>query len=125
MVTGKLLFPIDGDVKYKAIEDLIVNPAYVEHQLRRAKGTVSEDAHDLLSSMLKHDPKERISAKEALRHPFLQRHHAGTKLNEGVQEHLPTQGKPSFDLDVVQKMEDFAMQPQLKRAGRIALAHLI
>jgi calcium-dependent protein kinase len=114
------LFPIDADVPYKAYKELIANPAYVEKQLKRIKDTVSADAFDLLSRMLRTDPKERISAKEALVHPFLRRFFSDTDASN-----IPEEVAQVFDLDIVYKMEEFARQPQLKRAGMIALAHLI
>jgi len=38
--------------------------------------TVSKDAKDLVSSMLKYDPKQRLSAKDCLAHPWIKKYDA-------------------------------------------------
>lgn len=37
-------------------------------------GTVSKDAKDFVSSMLKYDPKSRLSAKDCLTHPWIKKY---------------------------------------------------
>lgn len=73
LLVGDLLFPIESHVLYKDYVKMIGGPVYVKMRLRRIKDTVSADAHDLLSRMLQTDPMARISAKDALLHPFFQR----------------------------------------------------
>jgi calcium-dependent protein kinase len=120
MVSGSLLFPIESHVLYKQYVRLIGDPEYMERRLRRIRGDVSKDVHDLLSRMLEVDPQKRITAQEALSHPFFQESNRDTGCDD-----ISGIGARLFDLDVIEKMEKFVMQPQLKRAGMIAVAHLI
>lgn len=66
LLCGKL--PFDGDDHNEIIRstiqaDLKVHPAIW--------GKLSEDAKSLITSLLNKNPKERITAREALKHPFL------------------------------------------------------
>jgi calcium-dependent protein kinase len=112
MLTGDILFPHDSEATCKK---LITNPAYLKRRLREIRGTVHRDEHDILSRMLEADPQKRISAKEALLHPYSMR----------TYESEAALSASSFDMEVVQKMENFVKQPELKRAAMIVVAHLI
>merc|ERR1712194_262759 len=53
----------------------ILDPAYLENELKTKLLTdkhiyLSKEAKDILSLMLKRNPDERITAAEALKHPF-------------------------------------------------------
>lgn len=53
--------------------------------------TMSQPAIDLLEKLLKFDPTQRISADEALRHPYFTTSHALQQLGNGNQvQHQPT-----------------------------------
>lgn len=69
ILCGKL--PFDG-----ANHDDIVN-ATIKAEIRVSPGVwnaLSEDARDIIKKLLHKDPKERISARAALRHPFVVLH---------------------------------------------------
>lgn len=51
-------------------------------------GKVSEEAIDLINKMLTYDPKQRISAKDALNHTFIQKNSSNVPLNEKVLNNL-------------------------------------
>eukprot|EP00596_Hydrurales_sp_CCMP1899_P003635 CAMPEP_0119047024 /NCGR_PEP_ID=MMETSP1177-20130426/50489_1 /TAXON_ID=2985 /ORGANISM="Ochromonas sp, Strain CCMP1899" /LENGTH=819 /DNA_ID=CAMNT_0007020999 /DNA_START=459 /DNA_END=2918 /DNA_ORIENTATION=- len=80
LLCGKL--PFDGDDHNEIIRstiqaDLKVNPA--------VWGKLSEESKTLMTSLLNKSPKERISARDALRHPFILNfnpHRRMTILNE-------------------------------------------
>jgi serine/threonine protein kinase len=61
--------------------------------------TASEAAKDLISKMLKFDPLERITAEEALTHPYLKEYH------EYFEEDFPPKTE-RFD----QSFEDSALE---------------
>jgi calcium/calmodulin-dependent protein kinase I len=66
VLCGKL--PFDGDdhneiIRSTILGELKVNPAIWSK--------LSEDARSLITALLNKSPKERISAKDALRHPFI------------------------------------------------------
>ncbi|KAI0984835.1 hypothetical protein GJ496_004613 [Pomphorhynchus laevis] len=44
-------------------------------------GNYSEEARDFISNLLTKDPNKRMSAQEALNHPWLQMMHSGSKIN--------------------------------------------
>lgn len=69
ILCGKL--PFDG-----ANHDEIIN-ATIKAEIKVASAVwaaLSEDARDIIKKMLHKDPKERISARAALRHPFVIKH---------------------------------------------------
>lgn len=72
MLTGESLLPCDVSSIAQARECL-KDPTYVQQRLRATPGAlaISEPALDLLQHMLRHDPTERITANEALSHPFV------------------------------------------------------
>jgi hypothetical protein len=51
---------------FKRICRKILEPAYAD-QLER----IPEEGYDLLTALFALDPRERISARDALKHPFL------------------------------------------------------
>lgn len=72
MLTGESFLPSDVSSIAQARECLR-DPTYVQQRLRATPGAlaISEPALDLLQQMLRHDPSERITASEALSHPFV------------------------------------------------------
>ena len=71
MLLGTALFSQrDPDLAQRQIRDKNhLAKAFHKHKNRIVK--ISPDARDLLTKMLHHDPRKRIGAREALRHPFV------------------------------------------------------
>mmetsp|Transcript_1367 Transcript_1367/g.3950 ORF Transcript_1367/g.3950 Transcript_1367/m.3950 type:complete len:583 (+) Transcript_1367:79-1827(+) len=74
--------------------------------------TVSESAKDLLRGLLDKDPDNRLSATEALKHPWLHRSGSST----GARKRAPLASS------VVQRLQRSALQPKLKREALKAVA---
>lgn len=87
-------------VKSQAAREAIMNMApHAGTPFNKLFPTASPEALDLIEKMLKFDPKDRITAEEALKHPYLKDYH------EFVDEDFPKVEK-KFD----QSFEDQAMQ---------------
>ena len=69
VLCGKL--PFDGDDHNEIIKSTINGEMKVGASVW---GKLSEDAKDMIKSLLNKNPKERITAKDALRHPFIVSH---------------------------------------------------
>lgn len=118
MLTGEPLFPLTDDAKAML---QIKNPNHIKKKLRSHRKLLSKEAIHILEAMLNHSPMKRITATEALAHPFVMKTYMGT---DGVHS--------VFDDDKILKMEDvlfkmrkFAELPLLKRSALIVLAHLV
>ncbi|CAK8987373.1 Calcium-dependent protein kinase 3 (Calcium-dependent protein kinase isoform CDPK6) (AtCDPK6), partial [Durusdinium trenchii] len=116
-LTGLMLLPKDDDRK----KHLLGKKAYVEKKLEKCtqlqKRACSAQARDLLRMMLKYDPAERISASEALSHPFILKH---------CHEYLGGAVAATTQLDetVIDKLRSFAKAPRLKKVAQLFMAHL-
>eukprot|EP00913_Durusdinium_trenchii_P023540 g22117.t1 len=112
-----MLLPKDDDRK----KHLLGKKAYVEKKLEKCtqlqKRACSAQAQDLLRMMLKYDPAERISASEALSHPFILKH---------CHEYLGGAVAATTQLDetVIDKLRSFAKAPRLKKVAQLFMAHL-
>jgi len=77
MLLGSALFSQrDPDLAERQIRD----PNHLKKALNKHKNKlikISSDARDLLGKMLAHDPRRRISAKQALSHPFVLKSYSG------------------------------------------------
>jgi hypothetical protein len=91
ILCGKL--PFDG-----GSHDEIIN-ATIKAEIRVSPAVwnaLSEDARDIIKKMLHKDPKERISARAALRHPFIIKHCPHQhKSNRSSRRSTPTPRVPS------------------------------
>ena len=76
MLTG--IIPYDGENDYEVLKQIRSDSEIFE---KPEFETVSDDAQDLLRRMLRRNDIERISAKEALRHPWLNKFHWQTIIN--------------------------------------------
>merc|ERR1719247_304595 len=99
-----------------------MDPEYVRRRLDSCRHlrarSLTQDAQDFLLHLLEYDPRKRITAHEALLHPFIQAQW-GKSLG---QTDIPWKGK--FDKGVVDKLREFAESPRLKKAALLVLAHL-
>ena len=64
--------PFDGDTRRQMI-DSIMRCQYSYSEENTAWKTVSQDAKNFIDALLKMDPKERLTARRALRHPWLRK----------------------------------------------------
>merc|ERR1712178_608846 len=99
----------------------IKNPNHVRKKLRNHRKLLSKDAIHILEAMLNHSPTKRITATEALAHPFVMKTYMGNDGAHSVYDDnkiLPME-------DVLFKMRKFAELPLLKRSALIVLAHLV
>jgi len=116
-LTGLMLLPKDDDRK----KHLLGKRAYVEKKLEKCtqlkKRECSEQARHLLGMMLKYDPLERISASEALSHPFILKY---------CHEFLggAVTAETQMDEAIVDKLRRFAKAPRLKKVAQLLMAHL-
>ena len=51
----------------------IMDVDYLPPTIKDSKERVSDDAADLISKLIVYDPNERLSAKQALQHPWIQK----------------------------------------------------
>lgn len=116
-LTGLMLLPKDDDRK----KHLLGKKAYVERKLEKCtqlqKRDCSEQARNLLGMMLKYEPAERISASEALSHPFILKH---------CHEYLggAVEAETQLDETIIEKLRRFAKAPRLKKVAQLFMAHL-
>lgn len=72
LLTGESFLP--GDVSCIAeARTYLHNPAFVRERLRASPGAlaISDSARDLLEQLLRYDPTERVTSRQALSHPFI------------------------------------------------------
>lgn len=100
---------------------LLAKSGYVERKLQKCprlqKRACSEQAKDLLTRMLRYEAGQRITASEALSHPFILKY---------CHSHLGEVQHSSFELDpsLVDRLRLFAKAPRLKKVARLFMAHL-
>mmetsp|Transcript_62645 Transcript_62645/g.149426 ORF Transcript_62645/g.149426 Transcript_62645/m.149426 type:complete len:622 (+) Transcript_62645:80-1945(+) len=114
-LTGMTLLPKDDDKKREKLE----NANFVEKKLQQCKALerrqVSPQAKDLLERALRYEPEARITATEALAHPFILMYS-----HDYIGE--PFKGA-SFDKRVVLKLRRFASFPSLKKVALLTMTH--
>ena len=88
-----------------------------KHQFKEDDfGHVSEDAKDLINRLLERDPKKRITAREALMHPFIVSHSFG----------LPsTTAKKPFSRETAKNLKMFYGSNKFIKMARLQLAKLL
>eukprot|EP00931_Biecheleriopsis_adriatica_P065907 TRINITY_DN40358_c0_g1_i1.p1 TRINITY_DN40358_c0_g1~~TRINITY_DN40358_c0_g1_i1.p1 ORF type:complete len:349 (+),score=64.13 TRINITY_DN40358_c0_g1_i1:120-1166(+) len=61
----------NGELQKKAAQERLLDPQYINLRVQSACSRVPPDAGDLLREMLEQDPRIRITAAEALKHPYI------------------------------------------------------
>jgi len=114
-LTGMTLLPKDDDKKREKLE----KSTFVEKKLQNCKALekreTSAHATDLLNRTLRYAPEERITATEALQHPFIVSYS-----HDYIGE--PFEGCV-FDHRIVQKLRRFASWPSLKKVALLTMTH--
>ncbi|CAD7971870.1 unnamed protein product [Amoebophrya sp. A25] len=124
LLMGEPLFTHDCDI---LCERQILDPRYLDKEWKKTIPLLSPEAVDLLQRMLTRDPAERLTAAEALRHPFILDSYSPDDYTElsypppgGMAKALAS----TFDTNCVQKMAEYVQMPALKRVGLFVFAHL-
>jgi len=111
MLTGEPLLTEGSEILELKDEQAVAKRLRACVAFRRA----SAEVKDLVSRMLEWNEDKRISAEDALQHPFIRsRRHAG------VESHFPW----DFDKQLPEKMVRFAQAPLLRQTGLLCLVHL-
>jgi len=111
MLTGEPLL-----TEGKEIQQL-KDETYVTQRLRNSTSLKrhSLELRELLCRMLERDPRQRITAEEALLHSSITAH-----WSDGVEEKF----EYSFDKELPRKMARFAKAPLLQQTAQLCLVHL-
>lgn len=123
MLTLDTLLPDEED----DVKKLLAKPKHVERQVKECPvlkdRKLSKDARNFLNRLLTYDAQKRITAEEALQHPFIQKH-AGAQL--GLDKTHDKTPMPRHICDsMVAKMEAYAKASPLERIALLAVAHTI
>jgi len=121
MLTGRTLIPMD--LKSREIEELLRDEARIQREIKTYTSDLSPECQNLLGEMLKHNPKKRITAQEALQHPLILSSYCKADYEVEIVKGKERMVK-SIDDDAVRKLEHFGRLPMLKRAFLLLLAHI-
>jgi len=116
-LTGVMLLPKDDEKKMACHR----KGTYVQRQLQRSerlqKRAVSAQARDMLERLLQHDPAKRLTAPEALSHPFIRQY---------CHDYLgpPFTIRDEFDGDILGKLRRYGKAPRLQKVAYLMMAHL-
>jgi len=117
MLSLETLLP-DGEDE---VRKLLSKPKYVEHKIKQCKvlkeRKLSKDARNFLNRLLAYDPDKRLTAEEALQHPFI--------ALCGAHDLHTTQTPRKINSANLRKMMAFAEAPPLKRIALLAISHTI
>ncbi|CAE7232397.1 CPK2 [Symbiodinium natans] len=116
-LTGLMLLPKDDERK----KHLLGKKGYVDRKLGKCsqlqKRSCSEQARSLLQSMLQYEPSHRITASEALSHPFILKY-CHFYLGGAVE------AKTALEPGIIDRLRRFAKAPRLKKVALLFMAHL-
>ncbi|CAE7434394.1 CPK3 [Symbiodinium natans] len=127
LLTGKPFFPPmmgDDDIKI-----LAKDRKWVRNRLRVLRDSgLSKEAIDLVSRLMRHDRHLRLTAREALQHPFFTLH-SEKEAAEALRKHNPEYAELDREAqeildNLVEHFTDFAAQPVLIRAAVLLMAHV-
>lgn len=118
------LEPLLPDEKEDVMK-LLAKPKYVADKIKACKvlkqRQLSKDARDFLNRLLTYDPKKRISADEALHHPFIENsENRVLDTMQRVKKIISANGS-----GILSNMEAFAKASALERIARLAIASTI
>ncbi|CAE8742738.1 unnamed protein product [Polarella glacialis] len=116
-LTGMMLLPKDDERKKCCLRKKGFVQRKIQNCAQLQKRGCSEQARDLLGKMLKLEPLQRITASEALSHPFIL-NHCHLYLGEPFETNI------ELDPDLVGKLRRYAKAPRLKKVSLLFMAHL-
>eukprot|EP00397_Hematodinium_sp_SG-2012_P020243 GEMP01020846.1.p1 GENE.GEMP01020846.1~~GEMP01020846.1.p1 ORF type:complete len:577 (+),score=156.11 GEMP01020846.1:189-1919(+) len=125
LLTAHPLLPLD--VPQKKVDQLTKDGKYVARQLRTHANRISPEARDLLVQMLQADPKDRVTAQQALQHPFILSiidPIDDTEVSIGALGRRRQSSTKEEYKKVAVMLENYASLPMLKRASLLILAHV-
>ena len=88
---------------------------------RSSTGAVSIEARDFVSALLQRDPAARLSASQAMRHPWLKGVGSGAVTPPSRWRRRAAPHKEQFE-GVARRIKEFSALPQVKRTILAALA---
>jgi len=119
MVTQRSLCPMDA--ADEEVQELVESRLWIKKKLDWASYTdVSPECMDLLGKMLRSDRHMRITAAEALNHPFIQKTYTRTIWN-GSQEREEAR---TVIGSMVDRLVQFGAEPVLVRAALLVMVHI-
>jgi len=114
---GRMVRAVAKGVELDLVDDAatkVRNERFLASRLALARRRAPPAAYELLEQMLHAEPGRRITAAQALVHPFIQGSYALRPRGEGV-----------FDADIIPKMRRFAAAPPMRRLAVLVEAHLL
>jgi len=99
-------YPFDRDSKVKMLPQQIMDVDYLPPTIKDSKVRVSDEAADLISKLIVYDPNERLSAKQALQHPWIQKGFKEVQLAKKVMESVQMLNQDQ-DQDISSKEMEF------------------
>ena len=84
----------------------IMDVDYLPPTIKDSKERVSDEAADLISKLIVYDPNERLSAKQALQHPWIQKGFEEVQLAKKVMESVQMRNQDQ-DQDISSKEMEF------------------
>lgn len=123
MVTRESFCP--SGVTQEQMAGLLRDGRWVKNRLRWASEKVSKECLDLLTRMLCCDRHMRITARDAMKHPFIQNSYgAGEYFGDVSENHQEEEAAIRILRSMTTKFEAFGKEPVLVRAALLVMVHI-
>lgn len=116
MLSGQA--PFSGDTDKEILK--LVKIGNYDFLPKRAWRKISDDAQDFISKLLVQDPKDRMTASEALQHPWIINYRDQKLANDST-----AQNSDELAHDVYDNLQSYRKFAKLKRAALIAIAYTL